>query len=806
MLRWFLLLFCVQSSLASSLRVEARDLWELELSLKLNNLQQNVSLARTTIRQPQGYTVTLESPVRVEAGFARWQIVYPLIDEGRFEVKPRTWDGYWEMGQYDFEAALLAGGMPVQRAQAALDPMSFCPRDRYGPIVVKYPRQFIECSPERPAYIDRDLVSFTIRTRADRVSRVRAKIDVVSPGGSQIKAGPWLLDLNPAVRRQSFSTTGWKRGEYWIRIRTLQGGQEVGPYMVRKVWKEILPEEASPSSPRPLPPRHDLIAGPWGFSKTRGVRFLSDPLEKKPSGPVVAMERPWESELMFHNSLRFDSGRGLYLLEYRLGEGDINREEEFKKLPSRVGQLISRDGLIWERPNLGLVGFQGQRDNNLVPSETAWEPLQENLEALRYAGDKGVVRYYDPERDGPVDMRHVFLSPLKRSFLKTCRSLKDSHGKDLFEYKGGSYPVEARGNLYLILTPEPILYLGVGMDLYHSTETIRLHVEDKSTGTLFYYFRPGAPAYPPHGVAYDNMHMTRRALGVLWTRDGINWDRRLVLVPDELDVPATQFYAITLFPRHGESVSGRPALALEKHKFNVAVDGQRIYMGALSYYDARAGRQWPEAVWTADFLHWHRFTPRRKMVEPGAPGSHDYGMVKIYSQYYEFGGEWWFPYTAINQVKQDYLGLGRARNLEFLRSNYPNYAEMPCFKNWDQYFQHCKAMRYTPGLARSPVGRVAHAEPHDEQAELVTHPRRLEGESLIINGATEEKGQILAEILGLEGRPLPGFEAQSCIPFRGDSFHHKLRWENGNVASLRGQELLIRFVLDRARLYAYGSE
>ena len=75
MLRWFLLLFCVQSSLASSLRVEARDLWELELSLKLSNLQQNVSLARTTIRQPQGYTVTLESPVRVEAGFARWQIV-----------------------------------------------------------------------------------------------------------------------------------------------------------------------------------------------------------------------------------------------------------------------------------------------------------------------------------------------------------------------------------------------------------------------------------------------------------------------------------------------------------------------------------------------------------------------------------------------------------------------------------------------------------------------------------------------------------------------------------------------------------
>ena len=151
LLRCFLLLFCVHSSLSGSLRVEPRDHWQLELSLKLKNLQENVSLARTTIKQPQGYSVTLESPVRVEAGFARWQIVYPLIDEGRFEVKPGTWDGYWEMGQYDFEAELLAGGIPVQRSQAALDPMSLCPRDRYGPIVVKYPRQFIECFPERPA-------------------------------------------------------------------------------------------------------------------------------------------------------------------------------------------------------------------------------------------------------------------------------------------------------------------------------------------------------------------------------------------------------------------------------------------------------------------------------------------------------------------------------------------------------------------------------------------------------------------------------------------------------------------------------
>ena len=49
---------------------------------------------------------------------------------------------------------------------------------------------------------------------------------------------------------------------------------------------------------------------------------------------------------------------------------------------------------------------------------------------------------------------------------------------DAFRPQGGEFwPFEQRGDLYLVLTREPILYLGIGMDLMHTSETIRCHVE-----------------------------------------------------------------------------------------------------------------------------------------------------------------------------------------------------------------------------------------------------------------------------------------------------------------------------------------
>ena len=793
----------VAPAAAAELQVKPTDFWTLELSCPAGDAGKGALTARTTIEQPQGFKQVIESPVTVSGGRARWVLDYPLLDEGRFDVKPGNWNGYWIMGDYQFRAELRNGSDVVQRANGTFDPTAVCLRDAYGPIITKYPRQFIECSPERPAYIDTDWMSFTIRTMPQRVSHCTAVVDVVKRQGDKLLAGPWAVKLTGKVQRKRFETKDWPRGEYWIRIRLQKEGKPVGPYLIRKVWKEILPAEATPQRARRVGKELQLLAGKYGFTSIRGIRFDTQPLDKRPDAPLVQMDKPWESELMLIKSLRYNREQGEFQLEYGTGFGDKNREPEFAALPAKICLAVSKDGLKWTKPNLGFVEYRGSKANNLVPPNQAYSPPVSKDSAARLSHDYGDARFrfYDARRDGPVNMQNVFVSAVKRSFPRHCRH------ESAQRFRVGSWPMERRGNEYLVLTRKPILYLGVGMDLYHSTESIRLHVEDKSTGTLYYFFRPGAPVYAPHDASYDNMHMTRRCIGVMWSSDGLHWDRRLIAVGDEADPLGTELYVITLFAEAKESVSGRPALALENQKFNVAISGNRVYLGALYIYDPKANRQWPEALWTRDLIHWHRFDKRRKMIENSTePGSYDYGMVKIRSVYYEFGNEWWFPYSAINGLKQDYIGLGRMRTAAELREKYPNYAEMPGFTNWDDYFKRCKSMRYYPAIARAQTGRICFAEPEGRRGELTTGPVILDGKSLILNTAVRQGGSVRVEFLDKRGQPIDGFGREACAAITGDSLAHTVRWKSGDLSRLRQRTIRLRFLLDRARLYSFSAQ
>ena len=54
----------------------------------------------------------------------------------------------------------------------------------------------------------------------------------------------------------------------------------------------------------------------------------------------------------------------------------------------RICLANSRDGRTWEKPNLGLVEFNGNRNNNLVSF-----PIKEHVQAL--------VVFYEPEEPDP---------------------------------------------------------------------------------------------------------------------------------------------------------------------------------------------------------------------------------------------------------------------------------------------------------------------------------------------------------------------------------------------------------------------
>ena len=106
--------------------------------------------------------------------------------------------------------------------------------------------------------------------------------------------------------------------------------------------------------------RRDLKIGPWGPRFQRaddapwGIRLVAEKPER--SGPIISAERPWE-----------EMGLSVRCI---LKEGDRYRAWgscQDKEAASYSCYFESTDGLNWGRPELGLVEYQGNSQNNLIP-------------------------------------------------------------------------------------------------------------------------------------------------------------------------------------------------------------------------------------------------------------------------------------------------------------------------------------------------------------------------------------------------------------------------------------------------------
>ena len=117
---------------------------------------------------------------------------------------------------------------------------------------------------------------------------------------------------------------------------------------------------------------------------------------KAPNNPVVRADRPWETNYLRLNKIVYDDKDGLfkmwysatdefkpkkepgagYRVEWTL-EGDsfarVNVPDPYGYYgdPNGDGSKLclatSKDGVHWEKPNLGKVEYKGSRDNNILP-------------------------------------------------------------------------------------------------------------------------------------------------------------------------------------------------------------------------------------------------------------------------------------------------------------------------------------------------------------------------------------------------------------------------------------------------------
>lgn len=125
--------------------------------------------------------------------------------------------------------------------------------------------------------------------------------------------------------------------------------------------------------------RRQLFIDEWIVEETRNLgRTLNQPA-KYAGNPLMFPLYPWEGRLELYGTVLREEETGQFRMWYT-GLGNMGVTPMGKRNETRWGfmgfdpeQLLysmayatSNDGIFWERPNLGLVEYEGSRDTNLV--------------------------------------------------------------------------------------------------------------------------------------------------------------------------------------------------------------------------------------------------------------------------------------------------------------------------------------------------------------------------------------------------------------------------------------------------------
>jgi hypothetical protein len=107
-----------------------------------------------------------------------------------------------------------------------------------------------------------------------------------------------------------------------------------------------------------------------------------------------------------------------------------------------------------------------------------------------------------------------------------------------------------------------------------------------------------------------------------------------------------------------------------------------------------------------------------------------------------------------------------------------------------------------------PRHRLASISAGPDGGEIVTRPLTFLGDRLHLNYATSAAGSVQVELQDESGKPLPGFALADMPPLYGDELEAMATWTSGgDLSSLSGKTVRLRFVLKDADLYAlrFGS-
>lgn len=494
-----------------------------------------------------------------------------------------------------------------------------------------------------------------------------------------------------------------------------------------------------------------------------------------PGSPLIEADRPWEQggagTYLFGGTVLFDEEAKIFKMWYRT--------DKIVKLPHGGYEIpeggysacyaVSKDGLNWEKPVLGLVDYEGSTQNNILP---------------RGAGEKAYVRRPNlikdyEELDPEKRYKMVYLDEVKGEFVLAKAYSRDgiywrmNVGRPVLFEK----PLIPNGELFG-WDPKLRQYM-----LFHrKSGSIMADVDGRKVRTEHAFVLSTSPDFESWGNTREIIKRNEKV-------DPPRWDPSHVGVITAILYTEKQYIGFldTCMTHYVEDVP------------------ENLW----SVYSTEHAEHKTELITSRDGNNWTRLAPHWPFIRPGLWGTWDRDHVALAK-----------PIVRNDEILIYYTG-----------NNLPCKAQIPGHPQnalIDRVIDG-QRMGYAIGLAKLRLDGFASMEGYDPEGTIITRPLMFEGDHLVINARAPTKpfsgvamsdpqrggeikvksvsgpfGTLRVEILDARGIPLEGFRAADCDAFAGDEIRHVVTW-NGkkDVSNLVGKQIRLKFRLANAGLYSF---
>lgn len=485
---------------------------------------------------------------------------------------------------------------------------------------------------------------------------------------------------------------------------------------------------------------------------TPGVsRRLHQP-KKHPLNPVVRCERWCEGNIIQPYTTMYDPEDNLFKMWARTGSG--HKSMYVGGHAAYMTYFTSKDGVNWDKPNLGVLEVAGRRDHNIVFNSDSV------LSSSFNANSQHQRDFVRPSQAMPPQGKKAFFWGVNKHPHPRDASEKFVALAIVQDHRRGAHIVKSPDGIHWSCASAP--FWQTPNDVSGKGDDCLMHLMYDEAKQKWVIYRRIIPEFTERMIANESDRDRKpvdryyRSYAYAESDDLVEWKNHQFILAMDPDDPADT----------------------ELYQFGCHKLGQ-TYIGYISVFYLRTPQPINIHLATSrDGINFSRVCRGEPFIQHGALGYYDY-MAMACSQPE--------PIIVDDTMYIYYASLNYAHNANQANSppgDFQSGASLATFKR--DRFASLETSEFDRGPCR-----------------VITKPFTVKHPKLFVNAATWSKGSIRVEVLTPDWQPIDGFSESEARTIQGDALDHPVQWKsNSDLKKLMGKEIRLKFYMTRARLHA----